>query len=99
MIIPHAPPPTLRPRKTISSDKDYEQLDRALKETEDQWVSDGTSTTLSSASIIESRISVAKSEVRPPRLAASFISDGNEAAGITILFSIYMNLGTFCADR
>ena len=32
MIIPHAPPPTLRPRKTISSDKDYEQLDRALKD-------------------------------------------------------------------
>jgi hypothetical protein len=54
---------------------------------------------LSNASIIESRISVAKSEVRPPQLAASFISDGNEAAGITILFSIYMNLGTLCADR
>ena len=40
MIIPHTPPPTLRPRKTISSDKDYEQLDRALKEIEDQWVND-----------------------------------------------------------
>jgi hypothetical protein len=40
MIIPHAPPPTLWPPKTISSDKDYEQLDPALKETEDQWVND-----------------------------------------------------------
>jgi hypothetical protein len=42
MIIPPTPPPTLWPPKTISSDKDYEQLDRALKDLlkEDQWVND-----------------------------------------------------------
>jgi hypothetical protein len=40
MIIPELPP-TLRP-ETIPSDKDYERLDRALKDllTDDQWVDD-----------------------------------------------------------
>ena len=42
MIIPETPPAALWPPKTISSDKDYERLDRALKDLmkEDQWIDD-----------------------------------------------------------
>jgi hypothetical protein len=42
MIIPDTPRPTLWPPKTISSDNDYERLDRALKDLmkEDQWIDD-----------------------------------------------------------
>jgi hypothetical protein len=41
MIIPHISPPTPWARKTISSDKDYEQLDRALEDmVEEQWIDD-----------------------------------------------------------
>jgi hypothetical protein len=40
MIIPETRSPTLWTPKAIPSDKDYELLDRALKETEDQWVND-----------------------------------------------------------
>ena len=40
MIIPGTQSPTLWTPKAISSGKDYELLDRALKETEDQWVND-----------------------------------------------------------
>jgi hypothetical protein len=41
MITPETPPPTLRPAETISSDEDYERLDRALRNlSDDQWVYD-----------------------------------------------------------
>jgi hypothetical protein len=42
MIIPDTPRPTLWPPKTISSDKQYERLDRALMDLmkEDQWIDD-----------------------------------------------------------
>jgi len=43
MIIPEKLPPTLwPPPKTISSDEDYERLDRALEDLvkEDQWIND-----------------------------------------------------------
>jgi hypothetical protein len=42
MITPEARAPTRSPPKTISSDEDCEQLDRALNDLmkEDQWIND-----------------------------------------------------------
>jgi len=42
MITPETPLPALRPPQVISSDEDYERLDRVLGDLmkEDQWIDD-----------------------------------------------------------